>query len=280
MNYIRHIPSPPLDAYIEYFYYIDGSMPYRREKVLPTGWLDLEVNLGSAIQIYDASGTKSVATCVESWWVGVWSTYGTVVWPPNIQLVGIHFKPGGAYPFLNFPLAELHNQIIPLDTIWGAFAAELYERLGAAPSIPARLALFERLLLTRLCETPYGLNAMRQGVAEIALHNGTLSIKALTEYIGISQNHVLTQFKRMIGISPKALARIYRLKHILRSIDPTQAVDWTRIAHQSGYYDQAHFSNDFREFTGHSPTDYLRLRRQSHAANPERNRLLHILPID
>ena len=280
MNYIRHIPSPPLDAYIEYFYYIDGSMPYRREKVLPTGWLDLEVNLGSAIQIYDASGTKSVATCVESWWVGVWSTYGTVVWPPNIQLVGIHFKPGGAYPFLNFPLAELHNQIIPLHTIWGGFAAELRERLYAAPSIQARLALFERLLLTRLCDTPHGLKAMRQGVAEIAQHNGALSIKALTEHMGISQNHLLTQFKRMVGISPKALARIYRLKHILRSIDPTQAVDWTQIAHQSGYYDQAHFSNDFRAFTGHSPTDYLRLRRQSHAMNPERDRLVHILPTE
>jgi AraC-like DNA-binding protein len=102
----------------------------------------------------------------------------------------------------------------------------------------------------------------------------------LSDCIGISQNHLLTQFKRMIGISPKALARLYRLKRILRSIDPTQHVDWTRIAHRSGYYDQAHFGNDFREFTGHTPTDYLRLRRQLHATNPERDRLLHVLPID
>lgn len=280
MNYIRHIPSPPLDAYIDYFYYLDGSMPHQYEKVLPTGWLDLEVNLGDTIQIYDASGTKPVATCIESWWVGVWSTYGTVEWPSNIQLVGIHFKPGGAYPFLNFPLSELHNQIIPAESIWGAFATELHERLCAEPTIEARLALFEQLLLTRLCDSPYGLNAVRHGVSQIALHNGLLSIKALRDHIGISQNHLLTQFKRMVGISPKALAQLYRLKHILRSIDPTQAVDWTQIAHQSGYYDQAHFCNDFRSFTGHSPTDYLGLRRQSHATNPERDPLVHILPTE
>jgi AraC-like DNA-binding protein len=280
LNYIRHIPSPPLNTFIDYFYYIDGPMPYRREKVLPTGWLDLEVNLGGAIQIYDASGSKPIATCIESWWVGVWSTYGTVEWPLNIQLVGIHFKPGGAYPFLNFPLSELHNEIVSGDAIWGGFAAELCERLCAAPSIQARLALFEQLLLTRLCDTPPGLKAVHHGVAEIARHNGALSIEALRDYMGISQNHLLTQFKRMVGISPKALAQLDRLKHILRSVDPTQAVDWTQIAQQSGYYDQAHFSKDFRAFTGHSPTEYLRLRRQSHATNPERDRLLHILPTE
>jgi AraC-like DNA-binding protein len=278
LKYIRYIPSPPLNTFIDYFYYIDGSMPYRREKVLPTGWLDLEVNLSGAIQIYDASGSKRIATCVENWWVGVWNTYGTVEWPLNVQLVGIHFKPGGAYPFLNFPLTELHNQIIPADAIWGDFAGELYERLCAAPSIPARLSLFEQLLLTRLSPAPKELNAVRYGVAQIARYNGAVSIKALREDMGFSQNHLLTQFKRMVGISPKALAQLYRLKLVLGSIDPTHEIDWTQIAYQAGYYDQAHFSKDFRIFTGHSPTDYLLLRHQSYTTNPERGRLVHILP--
>jgi AraC-like DNA-binding protein len=279
-TYIRHIPSPPLDTYIDYFYYIDGAMPYPREKILPTGWLDLEVNLGGAIQIYDATGAKPVATCTESWWVGVWNTYGTVEWPPNVQLIGIHFKPGGAYPFLNFPLSELHNQIIAADAIWGGSAAELCERLYAAPSIQARLVLFDQLLLTRLRAVPHGLHTVRWAVEKIMRHHGALSIRALSDQMGISHNHLLTQFKRMVGISPKALARLCRLKHILHSIDPTQAVDWTQIAHQSNYYDQAHFNKDFRSFTGQNPTDYLRLRRQSHAVNPERDRLVHVLTID
>lgn len=279
-TYIRHLPSPPLDTYIDYFYYIDGAMPYPREKILPTGWLDLEVNLGDAIQIYDATGAKPVATCIDIWWVGVWNTYGTVAWPSNTQLMGIHFKPGGAYPFLNFPLSALQNQIVSADALWGGFAIELCERLHAAPSIQARLRLFEELLRTRLQAAPHGLNAVRHGVAEIARHQGTLLIKALGDQMGISHNHLLTQFKRMVGISPKAFARLCRLKHTLQAIDPTAVVDWTQIAHQSNYYDQAHFTKDFQAFTGQSPTDYLRLRRQSHAINPERDRLIHVLTID
>lgn len=140
--------------------------------------------------------------------------------------------------------------------------------------------LFEALLRTRLHDAPYGLNAVRHGVAEIARHKGALSIKALGDQMSISHNHLLTQFKRMVGISPKALARLCRLKHILHAIDPTQAVDWTQLAHQSNYYDQAHFTKDFQAFTGQSSTDYLRLRRQSHAVNPERDRLVHVLTID
>lgn len=280
MTYVRYSPSPPLNNYIDYFYHLEGAMLHPRERILPTGWLDFEVNFGGAIQVYDASDTKAVATCVESWWVGVWSTYGTVEWAPNIQLFGIHFKPGGAYPFLKFPLSELHNQIVPADAIWGAFAAELRERLYFAPTTQARFALLEQMLLARLVEPPHGLQLVRYAAAEITRRHGALSIRALSEYIGISQNHLLTQFKRMVGISPKALARLYRLKYVLHSINPARSVDWTRIAHQADYYDQAHFVNDFRTFTGHSPHDYLRLRRQSYAANPERDRLLHVLSTD
>ncbi|MBZ0294417.1 MAG: helix-turn-helix domain-containing protein [Anaerolineae bacterium] len=210
----------------------------------------------------------------------MWNTYGTVEWPLNIQLMGIHFKPGGAYPFLNFPLSELHNQIISADAVWGSFAADLYERLCAALSTQARFTLLEQLLLARLIEPPHGLQSVCYAVAEIIGRHGALQIRALSEYTGISQNHLLTQFKRMVGISPKSLARLHRLKYVLHLIDPAQPVDWTLIAHQADYYDQAHFSNDFKTFTGHSPHDYLRLRRQSYAANPERDRLLHVLSTD
>jgi AraC-like DNA-binding protein len=279
-TYMRHIPAPPLNNYIDYFYYLEGSMPYHREKILPMGWLDLEINFGGAIQVYDASGTQAIATCADSWWAGVWSTYGTVEWPTHIRLFGIHFNAGGAYPFVKFPLYELHNQIVSADFVLGPCAAEIRERLYEAPTIAEGFALLERLLLTRLGETPPELKPVRYAVAEIARQHGTLSIHALTDYIGVSHNHLLTQFKRMVGIAPKALARLDRLKHVLRSIDPTQHVNWAQFAQQAGYYDQAHFSNDFVAFLGQNPTDYLQLRRKLHGADPERARLLHVLPTE
>jgi AraC-like DNA-binding protein len=280
MSHILHIPSPPLNAYIDYLYYVDGPMPYPREKIMPGPQLDLKINFGGAIQAYQAGQAEPCATCSDSWWVGLWSAYHVVDWPLDVRFFMVEFKPGGAYPFLQLPLSELHNQVVPLDAIWGHFAAEIRERLYAAPTIPAQFALLEQYLLARLCEAPYGLNTVQYALAQIARQHGALSIRALSDQIGISQNHLGTQFKRLIGGTPKEVARLYRFQHALRSIDPTQPVDWTRVAHQSRYYDQSHFNKDFVAFTGHNPSEYLRLRRRVQAENPTRAKYLRELPID
>ena len=80
--------------------------------------------------------------------------------------------------------------------------------------------------------------------------------------LGVS--HVLTSHR-----TPKELARIYRFKHILQHIDPTQPIDWSDVAYRSGYYDQSHFNKDFEAFTGHNPSGYLRLRYQLYLQNPQ-----------
>ncbi len=279
-TYIHHMPSAPLNAYIDGLFYLEGPMPLSRMKMLPMPTVQLLINFGGAISVYEPGQADPFTTCTASWWVGLWNRYHIAEWPLDAKFFGVRFKPGGAYPFLGLPASELHNQFVPLDIVWGQFAAEMRERLYAAPTIHDGFALLERLLLARLSAAPYGLNVVQYGVAEIARQHGVLSIRALSDDIGVSQNHLLTQFKRMVGAAPKVLARLYRLRQVIQSIDPAQSVDWRLIAHQSGYYDQSHFSNDLMEFLGHSPTDYLRLRRQLHAANPEHDQLLRFLPID
>jgi AraC-like DNA-binding protein len=230
--------------------------------------------------VCEADHIGPFAAFAESWWTGLWSVCHTVGWPLDMQLLGVNFKPGGAYAFLQFPLSELHNQAVALDAIWGHSTADIKDKLHAAPTIQARFGLLERLLLARLCEAPYGLKVVQQGIAEIACQHGALSIRALSDHIGISQNHLLTLFHRMVGATPKELARLYRFEHVLRSVDPTQIVDCGLVAHQSGYHDQSHFNKDFVEFTGHTPTDYLRLRRRILADDPKHAQLLRNLPID
>ncbi|MEZ4616021.1 MAG: hypothetical protein R2867_11035 [Caldilineaceae bacterium] len=55
-------------------------------------------------------------------------------------------------------LSVLQNQIVAAELLWGNFAVELCARLHAAPSIQARVLLFEELLRTRLHDAPYGLD--------------------------------------------------------------------------------------------------------------------------
>lgn len=280
MAYLRRVPPAPLNTYIDDLYTIEGAAPHTRFKVFPMPSLHLMVNLGVPFVVRATENSAALATYTESWGIGLWSRSYVVEWAREVRFYGIHFKPGGAYPFLQMPLSKLHNEIVPLDAIWGSFAAEIRERLYDAPTAKAGLALFERLLLMRLCEAPHSLRMVQGAITEIERQHGTLSIRGLSEYIGASQSHLDTQFKRIVGISPKELARFYRFAQVLRAVNPTQSVDWTWLAHQACFYDQAHFNHEFSAFTGYSPTDYLQQRRRLVAAHLDQPQTLGQLPID
>jgi AraC-like DNA-binding protein len=96
--------------------------------------------------------------------------------------------------------------------------------------------------------------------------------------MGMSQKHLIEQFKLMIGGTPKELARLHRFVHLLRGIALTHPVNWTSVAHESLFYDQSHFNREFEVFTGHNPTDYLGLRRRVHVERPGHASYLHLLP--
>jgi AraC-like DNA-binding protein len=281
MTYISYIPSPPLNAYIDDLYYLDGPASYPRQKVIPVASSNLMINLGGPFGVYTPEQTTPFMTCTESWWVGIWDTYHSVDWPVRVKFFGVHFKPGGTYPFLKIPLSELNSQVVALDAIWGHFAREIRERLQGAASVEAGFTVLEQLLLSQLSEAPHGLHAVQYAISEISQVHGALSIRALSDQIGISQNHLGNQFKRFVGVPPKEVARFYRFANALHLIHSSRFIDLTSIAHQSQFYDQSHFNKDFVAFTGHSPTEYLQLRRRVEVETPEHARtLLNNLPID
>ena len=280
MTYISYIPSPPLNAFIDDLYYLDGPTTYPRQKVFPVASSNLMINLGDAFDVYGPEQTKPFITCTDSWWTGIWTTYHSVDWPSRVQFFGVHFKSGGTYPFLRIPLSELNNQVISLNAIWGHYASEIRERLHSAKSIKAGFSLLEQLLRARLSEAPNGLEVVQSAITTISHYHGALSIRSLSDQIGISQNHLGNQFKRYVGIAPKEVARFYRFANALRLINSTHLMDLTSIAHQSRFYDQSHFNKDFQAFTGHNPTEYMLLRRRVEAENPEHVRILNNLPID
>jgi AraC-like DNA-binding protein len=220
--------------------------------------LHLLVNLGSAFQVQKEDRTASLATCTESWFGGLTSTYHLIDCPPYVRFFGVHFKPGGASPFLHLPLSDFHNQVVELSAIWGRdTAAEIRERLSASTTVQAGFSLLEHMLLEHLETVPYRLELVQEAIREISRQHGILSIRALSDRLGLSQNYLGSLFKRMVGMAPKEVARFYRLAHIFHFIHQTPSMNWTRIAHESGFYDQSHFTRELVALTGHSPTEYL-----------------------
>ena len=261
MEYVSRVPRPPLDGLIIDLYYLEGEPPYPRLTLPPMPAAVLIVNLGAPFRI--RAGTDIEAAHYAD---GVVLTTPTRAlefgYPPGTRSVGVHFKPWGLAPFVPMPAAELCDRPVTLEEVWGRpTVAELRDRLATAAGPHEMLTLLEDQLMRLVCETT-GLGLVRHTSSVIAAATGAVAIADLSVAVGVSSTHLAQRFKEVIGVTPKRFARTYRFTSTVLAIDPAGPVDWLELAGRAGYYDQAHFGNEFRTFTGLTPTRYLDVRRR------------------
>jgi transcriptional regulator GlxA family with amidase domain len=96
-------------------------------------------------------------------------------------------------------------------------------------------------------------------VDQIAASGGRMPVDELAVKTGYTRKHLASLFKRQVGLSPKALARVHRFRGALSLLDRANGqVPWAALAEQCGFYDQSHLINEFRRFTGFSPVELAR----------------------
>ncbi len=261
MEYVARVPRPPLDGLIDDLYYLEGAPPYARLMLPPSPAAFLIVNLGAPFRIRAGTDIET-AEYADGCLVTTPTRALEFGYPVRTRSVGVHFKPWGVAPFVPMPAAELCDQPVTIEQVWGRSAvAELRERLAAADGPHQMLTLLEEELTRRLCETP-GLRLVRHTSSVIASTRGAVAIGDLTVAAGVSSTHLAQRFKELIGVTPKRLARSYRFAATVFAIHPTDPIDWAALAASAGYSDQAHFGHEFRAFTGLTPTRYVEVRRQ------------------
>ena len=74
--------------------------------------------------------------------------------------------------------------------------------------------------------------------------------------LGVSRKHLGSLFHAHVGLTPKAYARVFRFRRAVDLVQKGRRLDWARVAMACGYYDQAHFNREFREFAGMSPGEF------------------------
>jgi transcriptional regulator GlxA family with amidase domain len=72
----------------------------------------------------------------------------------------------------------------------------------------------------------------------------------------VNRRQLERKFSSAIGLSPKQLSKVIRLQTTLKALYQEKSSTLTSVAYENGYYDQAHFIKDFREFTGVSPKEF------------------------
>jgi len=261
MEYVGRVPAPPLDQFIDDIYCLTGVPRHRRMDVPPMPSAHLFVNLGGPARLWDSDPSVPPAVFTGAWFMGVWTRRFRYEYPARVRLAGVHFKPWGMSPFIDMPAAELRDRWAPADAVWQRSADRIRNQAGDTASATEALRVLEEELRSRLAGAPApGLDLVRHAGRRLEASHGAVPVGALSDAAGVSGNYLAAQFKSHVGVTPKRVARIYRFARLILSVDTRRPVDWPELAHMAGYFDQAHFSREFKDFTGHTPTEYLALR--------------------
>ncbi|MCK2215563.1 helix-turn-helix domain-containing protein [Actinomadura sp. ATCC 31491] len=259
MEYVGRVPAPPLDRYIDDIYCLTGTPRHRRMNVPPMPSAHLFVNLGEPVRLLD----PHPAVLTDGWFMGVWTRRFLLEYPASVRIVGVHFKPWGLAPFTGVPAGGLRDLWVPVDAVWPGAAGRVRERVGGLAPAGEALRVMEEELLSRLAEVPArGLGLVEHAGGRLEASHGGLAVSALADAAGVSGNHLTAQFRSHVGITPKRMARIYRFARLIVSVDALRPAGWAHLAQAAGYFDQAHFSKEFKDFTGHTPKEWLALRRR------------------
>lgn len=263
MEYVSRAPAPPLDRFIDDLYCLTGAPRHRRMNVPPLPSAHLFVNLGGPIRLWDSDPAAPPAVFTDGWFMGVWTRRFLFEYPTGVRLVGVHFNPWGTSPFVAMPAADLRDRWAPVDAVWHRSLDRIRNEIGEIASATETLRVLEDELRSRRADAPSrGLDLARHTGGRLAASHGAVPVGVLTAAAGVSGTHLAAMFKWHVGVTPKRVARIYRFARLILSVDVRRPVDWSSLAQTAGYFDQAHFVREFKDFTGHTPTAYRALRRR------------------
>ena len=258
MQFCHRVPASPLDSFIESIWvYQNDPRAHALERILPTGTAQLIVNLKEdQTRLYDPEPPYRCVSTSGSVLSGMQTRFQVIDTSEQEYVAGVSFNPGGTVPLFRVPAHEASDADVPLESLWGTRrTATLRERLLESRTIDAALDALEAVLQEMW--RPPGLHpAVVHALAVFDRRPSTTSIARVTDTIGLSAKRFIERFKREVGVTPKRYCRIRRFQRVLRLSHHDRPVDWTQVAMDCGYFDQAHFIHDFRSFAGITPTVY------------------------
>ncbi len=254
-----HEPEPPLHRWVESIWYAKGTVPYKREKIAPTGSTVFLFILGDPI----------IETADNGEGETIRSDFGILVGPHDrpvineptgeTHAVGVVLTPVGVRPTLGMVPSNLRGRVLHLNEAWPE-AAGIRQLLLGEGDPSAMVSTLERQLTSTVGAAESGVSRIESALQLIEA-DPVLPIADVAASVDVSHSHLVREFTYFVGITPRAMARLLRLRRLLEGLDVRDATDWADLSVSLGWYDQAHLIRDFKRHTGVTPTEYVTAQR-------------------
>ncbi len=258
MHYDEFKPSHPLSEYVQLIWIMQSESPddhYPRERILPDGIVEVVFHYGEPFITHRADGSSYVQSAAFA--ISQMRQFIEIESNGQIGFVAVRFLPWGAYHFFKTSIKKFLDDSIDAETIWPNSYQRLATKIREATDHLTRKLAVEHFLLAQLVENRREDNRVDQAVKLIRQSGGQKSIGQLCQQLEISEKGLQRAFLATVGTTPKVFSRVSRFLYLCSNLGKYRDKSLTDLTYDCGYFDQAHFIKEFKQFSGFTPKQFF-----------------------
>ena len=262
MKYHEYTPHSILEDHVKCFWIHEGTYSAEAaQDITPDGAVELIFNFGTPYQLLTTTPPSVLPPAII---VGFQKKTMPIRVDGTVKVVAARLFAWGALALLEEEVRAITDAVTALNAEWDSLVQILERHVTQADYEKAWTALQE-FLIRRTLARNYDLKHV-QTAAKLLYHTkGQCAIEELADYCHTSVRQLQRKFQEAVGASPKLFARTLRFEQAQRRLMFEPDADLTSLAYDCGYFDQAHFIKDFKDFTGKTPSEYARQMQQLQA---------------
>ena len=247
----RYLPPPDLAPFLDHYWIVEWDLrgrPAHTQRTLPYPCVHV---------VFDRART------------GIW---GLTTGPFDYELkgagkvCGLRFRAGAFRAFLGRPLHTITDKVLPLSDVFPWDEAAAQDAVLATADDTAMMEAANALLRTVLPAPDPQVDRIAAILRAVESTPGLTQVAELAAAAHMSVRSLQELFSEYVGVSPKWVIRRFRLHEAADRLAQGSDVDLAALAQGLGYFDQAHFTSDFRRLVGKSPGRYREEARQAAGA--------------
>lgn len=162
---------------------------------------------------------------------------------------------GAFYPILRQPVSSLANTSIAAVRVFPS-AADAGQQIFSRRTGEGMVAEAAKFLSAILPAPDAGMRVAGRMVETIIRDRQVTRVRHLVVRFDAAERTLQRLFQRYVGASPRWVIKRYRAYEAIDQLNDAQPLRLAALAQHLGYFDQAHFANDFRNNVGRAPSEY------------------------
>lgn len=242
VTYSEWLPDERLQPFIWCYWQLKTSQPLTEAftyRVVADGCIDIYFELDNP---------------AESYVMGFCKKFTEFELDNTFNYAGVRFLPTMFPQLFKVNAKELSNRFEQLVNVIPPTAAFISNQLSGSVTMQQVKQVLDDYFLKTVEQTSFDNDGRLYEAVDIILSKcGVVDIENDLD-TGISPRQLRRLFEFYIGDTAKTFSKVVRFQNILRAKPSAQSLRKNKLFFDAGYYDQAHFIKEFKNFYGVTPT--------------------------